>query len=132
MAIKRFAGKDGTLVVLQHESKVLKDNLLGDPHIRKLGVWLPPQYDGRARAGRNAPGRRFPVLFDLVGFTGSGLAHTGWRRFSDNVPERAARLIHESPHGAGDPRVPRLLHRAGRQSVHQLVGGRQLRRLSDA
>ncbi len=95
MAIKRFAGKDGTLVVLQHESKVLKDNRLGDAHVRKLGVWLPPQYDERARAGRGAPGRRFPVLFDLVGFSGSGLAHTGWRPFSDNVPERVARLIHD-------------------------------------
>ncbi len=94
MAIKRFAGKAGTLVVLQHESKVLKDNLLGDPHVRKLGVWLPPQYDGRA-VGGSGPGRRFPVLFDLVGFSGSGLAHTGWRPFADNVPERAARLIHE-------------------------------------
>lgn len=92
MAIKRFAGKTGTLVVLQHESRVLKDNLLGDAHIRKLAVWLPPQYDERTRNG--GPGRRFPVLFDLVGFTGSGLAHTGWRPFSDNVPERVARLIH--------------------------------------
>src|SRR5438105_1954032 len=39
-------------------------------------------------------GRRFPVLFDLVGFTGSGLAHVAWKNFSDNVPERAARLVH--------------------------------------
>src|SRR5271169_5428935 len=93
MTIKRFAGKAGTVVVLQHESKVLKDNRLGDPHIRKLGVWLPPQYD--ERVGRRSPGRRFPVLFDLVGFSGSGLAHTGWRPFSANVPERVARLIHD-------------------------------------
>jgi len=35
-------------------------------------------------------GRRFPVLYDLVGFTGSGLAHVGWKAFGDNVPERAA------------------------------------------
>jgi enterochelin esterase-like enzyme len=34
-------------------------------------------------------------LYDLVGFTGSGLAHTAWKSFGDNVPERAARLIHE-------------------------------------
>ena len=26
--------------------------------------------------------------------SGSGMAHTGWRPFSDNVPERVARLIH--------------------------------------
>ena len=39
--------------------------------------------------------RRFPVLFDLVGFMGSGASHTDWKAFSENVPERAARLIHQ-------------------------------------
>ena len=92
MALKRFKGKAGTLVVLEHDSRLLRNNPLGDPHLRKLGVWLPPQYDQAAGSGR---GRRFPVLYDLVGFTGSGLGHTGWRPFSDNVPERAARLIYE-------------------------------------
>ena len=58
--------------------------------MRKLAVWLPPQYDAaRSRL------RRFPMLMDMVGFTGSGLAHVGWKAFSENVPERAARLIHE-------------------------------------
>ena len=64
--------------------------------MRKLGVWLPPQY-GEAQ-GRG-DGRRFPVLYDLVGFTGSGLSHTNWKPFSDNVPERVARLIHEKKMG---------------------------------
>jgi hypothetical protein len=55
-------------------------------------VWLPPQYDqGRGRG----LGKRFPVLFDLVGYTGAGPAHTSWRAFDENVPERAARLLHE-------------------------------------
>ena len=88
MALKRPKGPSGTLVVLEHSSKILKGNPLGDPHRRKLAVWLPPQYD----AGRS---KRFPVLYDLAGFTGSGLAHTNWKPFSDNVPERAARLIRE-------------------------------------
>jgi hypothetical protein len=92
MALKRPKGAQGRLVVLEHESAVLKDNPLGDPHVRKLAVWLPPQYDG---AGR----RRFPVLYDLVGFTGSGPAHTNWKPFGENVPERAARLIHEGRMG---------------------------------
>jgi hypothetical protein len=92
MALKRPMGAQGRLVVLEHESAVLKDNPLGDPHVRKLAVWLPPQYDG---AGR----RRFPVLYDLVGFTGSGPAHTNWKPFGENVPERAARLIHEGRMG---------------------------------
>jgi len=94
MALKRPKGAAGTLVVLEHVSKVLKGNRLGDPHVRKLGVWLPPQYDEGASPARSGRGRRFPVLFDLVGFTGSGLAHTSWKAFGDNVPERAARLIH--------------------------------------
>src|SRR6266498_3571554 len=89
---KRLVATTGTLVVLEHVSHVLHDNALGDPHVRKIAVWLPPQYDEGAGAGR---GRRFPVLWDLVGFTGSGLAHTNWRPFDENVPERAARLVHE-------------------------------------
>ncbi|MEP7207815.1 MAG: alpha/beta hydrolase-fold protein [Casimicrobiaceae bacterium] len=92
MARKRPVGKAGTLVVLEHSSRVLADNPLGDPSVRKLGVWLPAQYDEGATRGR---GRRFPVLWDLVGFTGSGLAHTNWRPFDENVPERVARLIHD-------------------------------------
>jgi hypothetical protein len=39
------------------------------------------------------------VLFDLVGYTGSGRSHTNWRNFDENVPERLARLIHERKMG---------------------------------
>ncbi|MBK6982207.1 MAG: enterochelin esterase [Betaproteobacteria bacterium] len=92
MALKRPTWKPGTVVVLEHVSKILKSNPLGDPHVRKLAVWLPPQYDEGAARGR---GRRFPVLVDMVGFTGSGLSHVAWKNFSENVPERAARLVHE-------------------------------------
>jgi len=92
MARKRPRGEAGTLVVLEHDSKILRDNPLGDPHVRKLGVWLPPQYDRGAR-------QRFPVLYDLAGFTGSGLSHTNWKPFGENLPERAARLIHEKKMG---------------------------------
>src|SRR5512143_3970250 len=92
MARKRPLRAAGTLVVLEHTSKVLAGNPLGDPHVRKLAVWLPPEYDRGAKGGR---GPRFPVLYDLVGFTGSGRAHTAWRAFDENVPERAARLVHE-------------------------------------
>src|SRR3982751_1690828 len=90
--LKRPKGKSGTLVVLEHVSQILKGNPLGDPHVRKLAVWLPPQYD-------ESPNRRFPVLFDLVGFTGSGLGHVNWKNFGDNIPERAARLIREERMG---------------------------------
>ena len=92
MALKRPKGPAGTLLVLEHDSKSLRDNPLGDPRVRKLGVWLPPQYDHGGR-------RRYPVLYDLVGFTGSGLSHANWKPFGDNVPERAARLMRDGKMG---------------------------------
>jgi S-formylglutathione hydrolase FrmB len=92
MALKRPKGPAGTLVTLEHTSKILKGNPLRDPHVRKLAVWLPPQYD-------TSKNKRFPVLYDLAGFTGSGLAHTNWKPFSANVPERVARLVHEQKLG---------------------------------
>jgi len=85
MTLKRSKGHPGTLIVLDHDSRILKGNPLGDPHRRKLAVWLPPQYGERRQ--------RFPVLYDLVGFTGSGLSHVNWKPFGDNVPERALRLM---------------------------------------
>jgi S-formylglutathione hydrolase FrmB len=94
--LKRPQGPSGALVVLEHTSRVLEGNSLGDPHVRKLGVWLPPQYDQGATRRR---GERFPVLYDLVGFTGTGLLHTNWKPFGDNVPERVARLIHAKKMG---------------------------------
>ena len=92
MAFKRARGSKGRVVTLQHVSKLLRGNPLGDPHVRLLDVWLPPHYDEGAGRGR---GRRFPVLFDLVGYTGSGKSHTNWRGFEENVPERAARLLEQ-------------------------------------
>ena len=96
MALKRPSWASGTLVILEHDSKVLRGNPLGDPHVRKLAVWLPPEYDQGSTRGR---GKRFPALYDMVGFTGSGLSHIAWRNFSENVPERVARLIHENRMG---------------------------------
>jgi S-formylglutathione hydrolase FrmB len=99
MALKRPQWPAGKLVVLEHTSKVLAGNALGDAHVRKLHVWLPPQYDEGVTAVKSGKGRRFPVFVDMVGFTGSGQSHTNWKNFSDNVPERAARLIHEKKMG---------------------------------
>jgi enterochelin esterase-like enzyme len=96
MARKRHDSPSGRLVVLEHASRVLAGNPLGDPHVRRLPVWLPPGYDEGATRGR---GRRYPVLFDLVGFTGSGHAHVNWRPFDENVPERVARLIRDGRMG---------------------------------
>ena len=96
MALKRPNWLAGKLVTLEHTSKVLADNPLGDPCVRRLSVWLPPPYEHAAARGR---GKRFPVLFDLVGYTGSGMSHTNWRNFEENIPERAARLLHQGKMG---------------------------------
>jgi S-formylglutathione hydrolase FrmB len=94
MALKRPTWPQGRVIHLEHVSRVLAGNPLGDPHTRRLAVWLPPQYDSPAMQGR-----RFPVLYDLVGFMGSGLSHVAWKGFDENVPERVARLIHEKKMG---------------------------------
>ena len=96
MARKRPVDAAGRVVVVEHVSRILADNPLGDSPRRQLAAWLPAEYDRGATHGR---GRRFPVFYDLVGFTGSGLSHTNWKPFSDNVPERAARLIREQKMG---------------------------------
>lgn len=88
MARKKQHTLDGTIVQLQHESRILKNNPWRDPSSRAHNVYLPTSYD-------TAPvGRRFPVLYDLVGYTSSGGSHTGWRSFDESVPERLDRLIH--------------------------------------
>jgi enterochelin esterase-like enzyme len=95
MARKKPVRDGGTVVVLEHRSAILADNPLGDPHVRPLAVWLPNEYDRRD----TGPGRRFPVLYDFVGFTGSGIAHLNWKPFSENVAERAARLVRDGAMG---------------------------------
>jgi S-formylglutathione hydrolase FrmB len=87
----RASGKTGgRLVRVEHSSRVLRDNPLGDPHVRSFDVWLPPGYD--AAAGRDR-GRRFPVLFSLAGYTNAGPGQTAWRAFGENLPERLERLV---------------------------------------
>lgn len=65
------------------DSEVLKSNPLGDSPKRIIDVYVPAGHDGRG----------LPLLFDLVGFTAGGPAHTNWRNFTENVPEQADRLI---------------------------------------
>lgn len=75
----------GAIQRLTIHSRALRGNLLGDPNVRAVDVWVPPGHDGRG----------LPVLVDLVGYTGSGLSHTAWKNFGENVPERLDRLLAE-------------------------------------
>jgi hypothetical protein len=73
----------GRVERLTLDSALLKSNLLGDPGVRAIDVYIP------AQAGTH----NLPLLVDLVGFTAGGLAHTNWKNFSENMPERLDRLI---------------------------------------
>ncbi|MGB7052346.1 MAG: alpha/beta hydrolase-fold protein [Acidimicrobiales bacterium] len=57
---KELAGRIDHHVV---SSSVLRDNPLGDPSDRPLWVYVPPGYD-------DDPGRRFPSVYVLQGYTG--------------------------------------------------------------
>lgn len=88
MALKTRSPREGEVVTLEYDSKILKDNALGDPSLRQLSIYLPRQYHHAKRENR-----KFTVLFDLVGYTGTGQSHTNWRNFEENIPEKLDRLI---------------------------------------
>ena len=73
----------GEVRSLYVDSEALKANLLGDPTRRRIDVYRPHGSDGQG----------LPLLVDLVGFTAGGPAHTNWKNFGENVPERLDRLI---------------------------------------
>jgi hypothetical protein len=75
----------GTVRRLNIKSTLLAHNLLGDPADRIIDVYLPAGSDGRA----------LPLLVDFVGYTAGGPAHTNWKNFGENLPERLDRLIGE-------------------------------------
>src|SRR5258707_15393185 len=83
--MRRFFGPQGSVSRVTIESHALKNNMLGDPSVRAVDVYVPAGQDGRG----------LPLLVDLVGFTGSGLSHTNWVGFRENLPERLDRLIVE-------------------------------------
>ena len=56
----------GSVSRLTVESQALKTNMLGDPSVRVVDVYVPAGHDGQGLL----------LLVDLVGFTGSGLSRT--------------------------------------------------------
>ena len=117
-----LTGPAGRLVVLGHTSKVLEDNPLGD-RSRGRAVWLPPQYDDPAA----------PAAASRCSTTWSASPARACHTELEHLQRERARARRapdpREEDGAGDHRLPRLLHRARRQPVRQLVGDRQLRRL---
>ena len=78
--------KQGTVVCLQHESEILKNNPLGDAHIRDVLVYLPPDYDEN---------KNYPAVYALAGFTGRGRMMLNDSAFTPNFAERMDKLISE-------------------------------------
>lgn len=80
--------KKGTLIIDSFESRVLKNNPLGDPAMREFPVYLPPSYGTGTK--------RYPVVYLLVGFTGSGMYSLNLSFYSENIHQRLDRLISEN------------------------------------
>jgi enterochelin esterase-like enzyme len=104
----------GTIHRLTVDSKALAGNLLGDPTARIVDVYVPAGHDGKD----------LPLLVDLVGYTAGGPAHTAWKAFGENVPERLDRLIGEGKMAPAVVAFPDCFSRlGGNQYVNSPVLG---------
>ncbi|MBX5474769.1 MAG: enterochelin esterase, partial [Thermoleophilia bacterium] len=70
------------------ESAALRDNPLGDPHLRPLWVYVPPAYDAE-------PERRLPAIYVLQGMTGQLDMWRNRSAFRPTVLELVDRLFAE-------------------------------------
>jgi enterochelin esterase family protein len=75
----------GTIVCLQHKSKILENNPCGDKFIRDVFVYLPPEYDET---------KSYSSVYVLTGFTGRGKMLLNDAAFSPNFAGRMDKLIH--------------------------------------
>jgi len=92
-----------TVEILEFESRVLRGNPLGDPHVRRTPVYLPPSY----------PNARYPVIYMLTGFTGFGEMLLQRGAWSESLPERLDRLIRTRKMGEAIVVMPDCFTRLG-------------------
>jgi enterochelin esterase family protein len=76
---------EGTIKIMRHESTVLRDNPLQDPHVREVIVYLPPGYEENDH--------RYPTVYCLTGFSGRGRMLLNDAAFTPNMAQRVDRLI---------------------------------------
>lgn len=76
------------IVIDTVDSPALRGNPLGDPHRRRLPIYLPAGYDHEA-------GRRYPVAYLLPPIFVSGEMLLAERPFAEPLPARLDRLIAE-------------------------------------
>lgn len=92
------------VVVIEHDSQALRDNPLGDPHVRKLHCIVPDDL---------APDARVPVLWWLSGYGGVGrnvLSDDPWQ---EGLEQRMARLRAEGKIGPMIVALPDCFTRYG-------------------
>ena len=76
---------EGSVIIETITSDVLRGNPLGDPFVRRVPIYLPPDY-----ATSSA---RYPVVFVLAGFTGRGITFLNDAPWEETLPQRMDRLI---------------------------------------
>lgn len=112
----------GTIHRLTLDSKVLRGNLLGDDPRREVHVYVPAGHDGS----------NLPLLVDIVGYTAGGPAHTNWKNFGENVPERLDRLIDSGAMAPAVVAFPDCFTRlGGNQYINSTAMGRWMDFLCD-
>ena len=74
-----------SVVLESFASRALANNPLGDPATRSLPIILPPDYE--------ASGKRYPVIYGLAGFTGSGPMLLNISAWQPNLQQRIDRLM---------------------------------------
>ena len=75
-----------SVVIETVESRALVGNPLGDPTARRIAVWLPPSY-------AHAPTRRYPVIYWLAGYAGTGEMLFSGNAWQPGLGERLDRLV---------------------------------------
>jgi S-formylglutathione hydrolase FrmB len=86
MLTPNFPSGSGSVRFLEFESEILRGNRYGDPVRRRHPVYLPPSYDDAAE-------KRYPLVFGLIGYTGTGMHFFGPGTFSEVMHDRIDRLI---------------------------------------
>jgi enterochelin esterase family protein len=81
-----FLPMRGTVVIETVESRALAGNALGDPSARRVAIWLPPSYE-------RAPERRYPVIYWLAGYAGTGPMLFQGSPWQPGLGERLDRLV---------------------------------------
>jgi enterochelin esterase family protein len=78
--------KRGRVEIVTFESDALRGNAAGDPHTRRVPIYLPPGHDANGT-------KRFPVVVVLTGFTGRGRMLLNDNPWSPSLDDRMDALI---------------------------------------